>query len=1240
VLKRALRVVLAFGLLVAGYLGYGRAFAFVVSHVGRPTGVPIIPYDPSPSRTAREMIDLARSAFGPGHWTTDPTQAITYYDTERGYWLFFQRWSRAQEGKRLEFAPFAAIWRSRDKTNLNTMLGNKAYVDFDRPFEPASTGGGAAKVMHAMIEGEVRLRDDKGTRENPGDDLTIGPLMSLNYDAVKGQIATGSDVELRQADLVVLCQGLTIDLWEGTAPAGAPNAAAGPAPPGFAGARTIVLHNKIRIASENVGKIGVVPGGREQAQGARPGELTADGPARIDLPRPRGRPRSTPSGTPDPEPEPVIARFERNVVIRQGPSLAPVAGPGTPRPDQLNADVLVLTLVAKPAAPTATPEAKAVAASPPSVSSGSSPSPNDALSGLTLKMAEATGHAVWLQSPAQGLEARGNQLVFEKREPVEPDRIYFWGDKETRVVKTNLVPGDGPDAGKVSSIDAIRTIDVTIFQPRKPGEDATVVARGPGTLETRPGPGKTIERSASWADQLVYQTVATSAGERRRVTLTGSPTVNAPAQGAIVAKDRIVAYLKSKASAPKTTTPTAAPSSSPFSTGAGDAMEIDWVEAVGDVELTTANPAGAEDTTRRQAVKVRKRLDVVFASDETKQAASPAPATVAAAPRVAVAAPPAVPVVGAAPVEAAAKPKPKPSDSIEINAETAWARVLLGAKGAAPDASRGPSASAGLLSGSNGGASRVQEVRLRGDVHIHQGPAEGKSRGTDVTGQAVDLIARDEGQLWVEAHGDDRAPARVESDTMLLEGPKIGLDQSADFAWVKGGGRMKQDGPPAPPPSRTDQAVAPEVRKTSYQAPATEPANALAKSDVKAGPSTPFAAAKGPVSITWTQEMQFFGRPNDAASQGHAYALFLGDVKAITPDASLACGQMKAYLDGPVAFQKPEPRDPNDRDPSSVNSKPKPKIVLMHAIQNVLLTHRKVNPVTGRLDQKGIVTGPRLSYDLDRGDFLVEGSGQVKLYQPKGAKSPLGGARPAAPAPTDRTAQGTDPRVIPTSAGVPKSGKSGANVPLELTRVTFQKRVRGRVGNGDGATSTTDMAAARFLALFQGGVQVMHADVAGEAADLDPDDPPASYVLVVWEDLMVVRVAPRGADSQAQFFLDATGNPQAIAPPRSIRGDRITYDSMKDLVYVYGSEGGVTIVDQDGAGQPFSATRGQAVMFNRKSGQVQMIDPRNALIVDPRSGIRAVPETPPAPPAPPARPPRMIRNFPQNDKERRSFNGR
>ena len=65
VLKKALRLVVTFSLLSAGYLGYCRGFAAVQQRLGGPTSVPRIPYNPSPSRTARETAAMARQSASP-----------------------------------------------------------------------------------------------------------------------------------------------------------------------------------------------------------------------------------------------------------------------------------------------------------------------------------------------------------------------------------------------------------------------------------------------------------------------------------------------------------------------------------------------------------------------------------------------------------------------------------------------------------------------------------------------------------------------------------------------------------------------------------------------------------------------------------------------------------------------------------------------------------------------------------------------------------------------------------------------------------------------------------------------------------------------------------------------------------------------------------------------------------------------------------------------------------------------
>lgn len=1152
-LRNIVRMIVACGVLVAGYFGYCRAFAVVVAHVGRTPNVPIVPGDPLPGRSQREAEELARTVFGPGHWTNGADPSYTYYDEARGYWMFFKNYQRLRDGKRLVFAPYAVIWRSRKGQNLNIAQGDRAFVDFDKPFDLGKPGAEPARVVHAMIEGEVRLRDDKGTRDNPGDDLTIGPLTYLEYDDATRQITSDSDLELRQNDLVATATGLLIQLRASEPTPGRAPAALG----GFNGAESIILHKKVRINVEDVGRTGIVPGGGRSATPTepRPGELVADGPAQFDLPKP------SPADAPPAPPEPVVAQFRRNVVVKQG---------DRSQPDQLNCDVLTLYLL---------PRDKATDGPPADSAAGEEASP---LSGLALDRAEATGHAVWLQSPLQGLQAFGNELRYEKHAPARPDVIYFRGDGQTRVEKTNLAH-TGPKAGQVESVDLIQTKDVTIFQALKDGEPATVVARGPGRFETRPEKSAPLEVGAVWGDKLILHNVVNAAGEaRRRVELTGAPGLESRTQGTLEAQERIVAYLKPRAPAEATPEPTTATTAAP----ARETLQIDWMEAVGDVRMAAIPTGNAQG---RRNLHARNRLDVVFVPAPAPAVASD-PAATPAPPASAEAAPPA-PTEPAAVAEAAPPPKTAPEPAIDAAADEVWARVSLASARSQPE---------------------LQEVHLRRGVTLHQDAPPGKARGTDVRGEEVVLFSRGEGLAWLEIHGAPRAPASVASDGMLIEGVQLGLDQSTDFAWVKGAGRLFQEGrePAAAPPREGE--------------PAAESAAPRGSSGAEA---PPLAVGSGPVEIRWTQEMQFHGRPSAADSpSGAAVALFLGGVNGHSRDATLVCGKMKAFLDAPVLFQRGS-KDPN------APATPKPRIVSVRCQKEVDLVNRRVDDESGALVQKGRITGEDVGYNLATGEFRVPGKGLAWLYKPKGAS--------ARTTPTPTTAEGLRPTVAQRAREIP-----AANGLLEMTRISFQREVNGRFGSGS-PTAGAPGSDAPFLAEFQGGVQVVNAAVRDDRTDIDPDDDlPRDAMLMASEKLRVVRELPArapkdGEPSEEQLFIDATGRPTALAPPKSIQGDRITYDSMKGLVYVYGDQGEVSIVNQDGVGQPFSATRGRAVMYNRKTGDMALIDPKNALVIDPRSGIRdkPVPQGLDDRPKKPE-PPKPLRRVPRTDKERRSFNGR
>src|SRR5207248_3344927 len=102
------------------------------------------------------------------------------------------------DGKQLRFRPCAVAWKPRDGKGrgILTVTGDEATVDFDQPWG-TNKAGAAMKVVHARIAGNVQLRDDRGTPDDPGDDLVVGPLSHVEYDEASLQIRSETKVELR-----------------------------------------------------------------------------------------------------------------------------------------------------------------------------------------------------------------------------------------------------------------------------------------------------------------------------------------------------------------------------------------------------------------------------------------------------------------------------------------------------------------------------------------------------------------------------------------------------------------------------------------------------------------------------------------------------------------------------------------------------------------------------------------------------------------------------------------------------------------------------------------------------------------------------------------------------------------------------------------------------------------------------------------------------------------------------------
>jgi len=1103
VFKKALRVATAFGVLLAGYAGYVHAFALLAKAIGQPTKTP--PFGGHESRSVRQAIELAARAFGPTHWAADKGLQIRIYNAERGFWMYARDQARKGDGRRVEFTPFAAIVSSPDGRVVKTIVGESAVIDLDRPYESAMKPGadnGALKVVHARIEKDVFIRDDKGTPDDPADDLRIGPLTHLEYDGVGLRIFTADqDVPVEDASFRITGDVLSITLRakDDLNPAA-----------GFDGAKSLSFRRNVHIVMADAGPGGLLVGGNPAKPPARdaqaapvngarlrgapeppknPLDLHAAGsfaesapPAlRVDLPPPVPPVLVGPPATQGP----TFVEFDRNVeVVRGDPAKAP---------DHLDCDHLRLTLVPEDrAAVAAKAEAhKALApadeldgdaaAAPP----GGGPGGN-----LTLARAVASGHNVWLRSPGQGANVRCNELIHVKHLPDAPDETYFRGDPTNRmVVEKTDVAQDGPDKGKVTSYTRITTLEAKVFDDGRGNDYAKIVARGKGDLESRPGIDKAVTHTANWSDSLTIKPEEGPAPAGRpggparmaykKITLEAGPDgsvadrvgfTDVAAKTSLDARKTIVVWLRPKTPElePKPNAKAGTPAGDMVDKGTtpGGAFEIEKLLALDDVHLKSPT----------QTLIGRTRLDATFESRpalldlETRQAAAetrPAQANPeveanaeasdrpATAPAAAGAAPATTPPL---------TPVPRPDPQAKAVADRVWAKILLrpGGKNAAkPEAGADAQAGkpAGLAGMGGGQRAEIDEVFLLGGVRFHQDPAPGKAKGTDVAGESVYLLNQGDDRMRFQVYNydpkaaapgsnpekNDRTPlARVETDEMTIAGKMIALDQAANQAWVTGRGslaRLTAQG------LLTDKAVTgpAEVKggdKAKNQAKATTPA----------GP-TPAPVKMSLMTISFGKGMHFYGTAEDPIGRPAARAEFFENVRAVTDEATIDCSEkMIVFLDQTVKLVRPKPavKGPaagDDGEPKPEG--PKPDVALVECFRDVVVVNHKLDPKTKALLQKQRIEGDYLVFEKGPGKFRVPGEGVVYLYE-REAVDAVAEAGVVAPGPGLAPA-GSRRRITPTAGpglgqdrGVPVVGRTTTRGPGDATRLNGQAQLKGK----------------------------------------------------------------------------------------------------------------------------------------------------------------------------------------------------
>ena len=772
---------------------------------------------------------------------------------------------------------------------------------------------------------------------------------------------------------------------------------------------------------------------------------------------------------------PTIATFERNVEVLRGQLVR--------LPDELYCDHLRLTLVpAEKRAQTPTPGSVTAKVDPSKPGTPVAPTTPPApasdsggpLTDLVLREANATGHNVRIKSAAQGVEARCNELIHKKSFPEAPDITYLRGDGMSKLIVQKFeIPTEGERKGEVTSYTRIQTVDATIEDSGKGNDQLTIRARGPGILETRPGLDKPVEQTARWVDSLIVETVPDdkeralhkdSEAILKRITLIKNASFSdAPSKTDLTALEKIFVWLKPKASPepdPKansqgtgtkaTVSPTTtAAASSPLAPTSGS-FDIEMLLALDDVHLTAPG--------REVIARTRLRAEFVTLAPPAPAPASPPPVPRSlndSGPKLVVA--PASDAPAEKPETVAAKAEPPapqaPERKSKAEADLVYARLLLHP---ATDQEKAESAKKNANSGNrpSTGRTEIDTVRLRGTVVYHEDPAEGKERGTNVLGEAVDIdrkgpdLSRFVVFNWnpeaVKAPGkpaiselDTFAPpplARVETDEMIILGSKIALDQSIDAASVDGLGSMTQmterglfsdrDGTKNIPATK-EFAAAKAKDKARTQTKARIVANGTGT-----GTSIPSESAaverpkKVPMTITFTLGMRFYGRPvrpdSTLARQAFvqkkftdvdvpseewpaARAEFYENVHVDMEDSLVDCADhMMVYLDRPVTLAKP----PGDLSPSSSSSKSgdsekeketeKADIALVECSERVRVINQKLDPQLFDESGKRLVLekqdleGGYLVYDKVTGRFRIPGKGIVFLYQREGQGSSPG----------------------------------------------------------------------------------------------------------------------------------------------------------------------------------------------------------------------------------------------------------
>jgi hypothetical protein len=926
------------------------------------------------------------------------------------------------DGKRIILTPVAIIWRSRDGKDTKTVTADEGIIDFNQPFSlNMKPNAEPLVVKYAQLIGNVLIRDDHGTPHDLSDDMVIGPLRRVEYDESKLQIKSDNDVVIVDHDTRITGRGMLIQLRPKS-----PQQPGGHSS-GFEGAQNAQLNENVYVIFKDVGKSGILPdsgktktakngkdeleintqaGGKTGGERTTKADQTAPEPMPLDLrcdghmlvtfPEPRLPVKEGP-----PAPAPTLVHFERNVVVRRG-QLSKL-------PAQLNCDNLDLTLVqadktalakgrqeqatgqgptsrrgptsgeaeaadqgqtidrgqtAVPGPTLAAAEGGQAAENRAASQADGKPEDKGVLGDLMLQRLKATGHAVWVQIPAEGLKIRMNELIHKVTGSAGQSLTLAHGDATRKIMiekydftEERPEGADGPDSRKPQSVTHVWAVDATMEDSGGGMETSNLTAYGPGLLETRPVPSQADnplmnvppDRTAVWQDLLLVRNLLGPDKKivERRIVLKGRPKVfDRVKEASLDSVELITAWLEPKPEGEKTTASTSTQTSKneqadSGSSAKGNSFRIKRLLALRDAHLV----APSRHMTARDVLDAYFIEETPPANSQVAVAQATPPATGNAPQSGASAAN--APAAGAAAegqdtqtVQKDQKDqKEQPAEPnmvalanrVEANIITTATKRDGKPRGNASSSSRSSTSSAtsrpaGSTSTDPDDNYQVRDLRLFGTVSMHQDPEPGKTKGQDAYGETLVLRNDGPGQAIFNLYDRDprqhvkpaaapmplRPHAKVITEDMTIEGETIGVNQKTDEAWTYGPGKLVQmtdrgllsdrtEKTEKTKPNDPDEPDDASAADRAGKRPAAKPA-----SEVTIKPKPGMRAGKPlpekvPLVITWGEKMLFHGRSADPEGQPAAKAEFFKNVRAEMEDGLLRCTKiMTTYTDQPI----------------------------------------------------------------------------------------------------------------------------------------------------------------------------------------------------------------------------------------------------------------------------------------------------------------------------------------------------